>query len=192
MPQQDLRKPIVLLDLGGVVFQTAGTSNETINWEIIGKLNGIYGHDFNLGRDVFPAFMREYRQQSGLDLSGEAFLEGVYDTLTFNKDLVSLLRKTHDIIIVSDNYRENIAYSSKRFHFSEWAIDQYYSFDYALEKSDPAFFIRLIKELEMPGESLIYIDDSPKKLESAALQGIKGILFEGNKAFAEKWEQKDD
>ena len=62
-----------------------------------------------------------------------------------------------------------------------WSIGEIYSFDYELEKSNPNFFKRLLKELkEYDKEQLLFIDDSPNKIKSATENGIEGILFENN------------
>jgi HAD superfamily hydrolase (TIGR01509 family) len=171
---------VILLDLGGVTFQSTGVSNEVIDWKIISQLNNIYGHDLNVGKDRFPEFMKDYNRLTGQSLSGAAFLEGVFDTLVFNADLVQLLSQIGDIIIVSDNYRENIEYISERYHFSDWAVHQIYSFDYQLEKADPLFFEKLLQELDYESDELLFIDDSPRKIESAQKHGIKGIVFHNN------------
>lgn len=173
---------ITLLDLGGVVFQSTGESNELIDWSTISELNNIYGHDLNIGLDQFPNFLKDYNLKTGLNLAGKEFLKSVFDTLEFNAELIEGIRKHSEIIIVSDNYRENIAYISKRFKFSEWAIKTFYSFDFGLEKSNPAFFEKLLGELEgFKVEDMIFIDDSLSKLKSAQKSGIKGIHFQNTK-----------
>jgi len=173
-------KKIALLDLGGVVFQSTGISNKKINWKIISQLNHKYGYDLNIGKDLFPTFMSEYNQLSKQTLSGAVFLELVFDTLSINQKLIDLVSKNHDIIIVSDNYRENIEYISKRYHFNQWSIKQIYSFDYQMEKVNPAFFKKLLDEVEQNKKEMIFIDDSPRKLESARRNGISGIFFQNN------------
>jgi len=46
---------------------------------------------------------------------------------------------------------------------------------------NPAFFERLLVELkDVDVESLLFIDDSKRKIERAAQHGITGILFENN------------
>ncbi len=172
---------ITLLDLGGVVFQSTGTSNNTINWKIISALNNKYGHDLNIGANRFPDFLKEYNELSKQNLTGGEFLKEVFDTLEINTELIEYIRQHSEIIIVSDNYRENIEYISKRYNFKSWAIKQIYSFDYKMVKTDPKFFPRLLTELdEYKIEDLLFIDDSIKKIESAAKSGIKGILYQSN------------
>ena len=174
------KNKIVLLDLGGVVFQSTGKSNELINWKIISQLNNKYGHDLNIGKDKFGAFLKEYNRLTSQDLEGKAFLKAVFDTLTINQELINLLKEEYEIIIVSDNYRENIAYISKRYNFKSWAKGAIYSFDYEMVKSNPAFFQKLLMELPYRAEELLFIDDSLNKIESASKSGIKGILFVDN------------
>lgn len=176
-----MSRKITLLDLGGVVFQSSGISNDLINWSIITALNHKYGHHLNIGKDLFPDFMKEYNGLTNQHLSGAEFLVAVFDTLEFNSELVEMVGKDSEIIIVSDNYRENIAYISERYNFASWATQQIYSFDYQMEKSNPLFFKRLLKEIsDYDLDQLIFIDDTPKKIESAKANGIKGVLFEGN------------
>ena len=125
--------------------------------------------------------MQDYNTQTQQNLSGKAFLKAVFDTLQMNEELIAIVQKAHDIIIVSDNYRENIAYISQRYRFDQWAIKQIYSFDYQLEKTDPRFFVKLLEDIKpIPKEDLVFIDDSSRKIESAAKNGIKGILFQSN------------
>jgi hypothetical protein len=86
------RNKLALLDLGGVVFQSTGVSNEKVKWNIISKLNEKYGHGLNIGKDLFPEFMAEYNELTAQDLRGEAFLESVFDTLEINRELIEMLR----------------------------------------------------------------------------------------------------
>lgn len=173
------KKKIALLDLGGVVFQMFGKSNKVIDWEIIWQLNAKYVT--RTGGLDFPNFLVEYNELSNQNLKGAAFLEKVFDTLDFNWELIEFIKKDRDIIIVSDNYRENIAYISKRYKFSDWSIKQIYSYEYEMYKENPAFFKRLLKEnkaLEL--KNLLLIDDSKSKLDSASKSGINGIQFINN------------
>jgi len=178
-------KKIILLDLGGVVFQMSGTSNEVIDWDIINQLNDIYMYELSLGKDKFPDFLAAYNARTHQTLTGTEFLQYLFDTLTFNKELIDIVSAYGEVIIVSDNYRENIEYISKRYEFDTWASQQFYSYDFEMYKSTPKFFKRLLAELKAYSkEDMILIDDSPNKLESAAKNGIKGILFENDEQVA--------
>ena len=172
---------IVLLDLGGVVFKSSGFSNEKINWNVITKLNYKYGYDLNIGENKFPEFIQEYNSLTNQNLNGDQFLKSVFDTLEINMQLINLIKSHCRIIIVSDNYRENIEYISKRYEFDSWSINQIYSYDYKMIKSDVSFFKRLLKDLkDFHVEEMMLIDDSPEKLRSAQLCNIKGILYQNN------------
>ena len=173
-------KPILLLDLGGVVFTSTGVDSPAIDWDAITALNHRYGYDLNVGKDVFPDFLRDYNRATGLQLTGDRFLREVFDTLEINRELIEALGRKNELVIVSDNYRENIAYIAERYRFAEWATRQIYSFDYGLTKEDPAFFRRLLADLApVRPEELLLLDDSPHKLASAAQVGIRGVLYRG-------------
>ena len=171
---------VVLLDLGGVVFQSSGQSNKEIDWTVINKLNHKHGRGLNIGEDLFPLFLKDYNEITSQNLDGNDFLKKLHDTLSMNRELVNYLSEHRDIIIVSDNYRENIDYLSQRYHFNTWAVAQYYSFDFEMMKTNPLFFEKLLDELKLPLDQLIFIDDSIKKLESAEKHGIQGFLFRSN------------
>ena len=175
-----MKTKTALLDLGGVVFQSSGQSNDIIDWTIITRLNYKYSYQLNIGEDVFGDFMKDYNQLTQQSISGDLFLKLVFDTLQFNQELIDVLSIDHRIIIVSDNYRENIEYISQRYHFSDWAEQQFYSFDFKMEKSNPLFFKLLLEKIKIDTEDLIFIDDSKNKLESAQQHGIRGILFKNN------------
>jgi HAD superfamily hydrolase (TIGR01509 family) len=180
---------LTLLDLGGVVFQSTGTSNAQIDWSVISRLNKKYGHALNIGEDVFPAFLSEYNALTHQSLSGTDFLKSVFDTLEINTELIEIARAHGDIVIVSDNYRENIAYISERYDFESWAVRQVYSFDYQMHKSNPVFFQKLLDELEgYPKDNMILIDDSQRNIDSAQKNGIRGIQFKNNEQLKKEWE----
>jgi HAD superfamily hydrolase (TIGR01509 family) len=175
------KKKIALLDLGGVVFQSIGNSNQIINWKVITKLNYKYGYELNTGKEVFPDFLSDYNAITNQTLTGHQFLESVFNTLKLNDELIKYLRENYDIVIVSDNYKENIKYISKRFNFENWTIMQLYSFDYQMIKSNPLFFAEILNALsEYSKEEMIFIDDSQNNIKSAALHGIRGVLFKNN------------
>jgi FMN phosphatase YigB (HAD superfamily) len=178
----------ILLDLGGVVFNSSGVSNNQIKWSVINELNHQYGHALNIGQPVFDLFMAAYNEKTDLSISGSDFLSLVFDTLKFNQSLIDMLSH-YPIIIVSDNYRENINYISKRFHFSKWALDQYYSFDLELEKSDPTFFPKLLELLQNPAKEFIFIDDSIKKIRNAREVGISAVQYLDNDSLRSELEK---
>ena len=94
----------VLLDLGGVVFNSTGVSNSKIIWKTISELNNKYGHQLNLGNISVTPFLKEYNQITNQDLTQAEFLKNIFDTLSFNQTLVEFLqRKFENIFILSDN-----------------------------------------------------------------------------------------
>lgn len=176
----------ILLDLGGVVFLPSKVDHPKVNWPIIHQLNAIYAKDLNLGADVFPGFMKEYNALTQQELSGDEFLDQVFQSVAFNEELLQILKPLGDIIIVSDNYKENIVYMEKHFGIADWSVEQRYSYDFELFKSDPTFFERLLEEIPaLNNKELILIDDVMNNIESAAVHGIKGICYKDNESLKE-------
>lgn len=172
---------VILLDLGGVVFAATGSSNPVIDWAEVSRLNYKYGHALNIGKDCFGDFLRDYNSATQQSLDGSTFLEEIFNTLEFNQALVSNLSTYGPIFIVSDNYRENIAYISRRYHFEAWAERQYYSFDFQEIKGNPLFFARLRNALPKHLRPVL-VDDSREKIISARRNGIPGIQYRENEA----------
>lgn len=176
-----MKDNIILLDLGGVVFQSTGNSTKHIDWKIITELNHIYGYDLNIGEDRFPDFMVDYNQLTAQKLTGDQFLKNLFDTLKINQELIEIVQEYGDIIIVSDNYKENIDYISKRYDFKSWAVAQVYSYNFKMQKSNPLFFEELLSNFkELDQRKLVLIDDSLSKLNSAKQNGIAGIHYQSN------------
>ena len=46
-----------------------------------------------------------------------------------------------------------------------------------MQKPTPAFYERLLAELDVQPEETIFIDDRPRNIEGAEALGIHGILF---------------
>lgn len=180
---------IILLDLGGVVFQPTGHSNEQIDWDIVNQLNTKFSLELNLGADTFQEFIDEYNLLTEQSLTGLQFLQFIFENVQMNEALIEFLRPLGEIIIVSDNYRENIAYMSNQYGLNDWASQQFYSYEYRIFKSSPAFFERVLTKIENPKqEKIILIDDDAKNIASAAEQGIHGILFQNNEQLKKELE----
>ncbi|NNF35728.1 MAG: hypothetical protein HKN68_16590 [Saprospiraceae bacterium] len=173
-------KPILLLDLGGVVFTSSGSTNSIIDWSIINELNEVYAHDLNLGKDVFLEFLNVYNQKMDLILDGYGFFDNLFTTISYNEKLVSFAQAHFRIFIVSDNYRENIQFINQKYGMESWAEKQFYSFDLGSVKEEEIFFKKLKSELGIPLGQLVFVDDSPLKIFSAQKNGIKSILHTEN------------
>ena len=184
------KRKIALLDLGGVVFRLFEKSNKAINWKIVWSLNEKYL--LKEGGSAFPDFLIEYNKLTDQNLKVEEFLEKVFYNMEFNQKLVDFIKKERDIIIVSDNYRENINYISKIYDFESWSLKQVYSFDYKMCKSNPKFFKKLLEDIkEYEVKNLLLIDDSESKLESAYKNGINGIHYKNNEQTIREIEEYD-
>lgn len=180
----------ILLDLGGVVFESVGKSSPIIDWKIVSALNNKYGHQLNIGTLEATVFLAEYNAQTHQNLSLEQFLEAIFDTIQFNQELVANLSARYEIYILSDNYRENIAYISKRYRFEDWSKGQFYSFDFGVGKYEGTLlFEQVLNALGKPANEVLFIDDSADKLENASQIGIQGIQFKNNQQVFQELEK---
>ena len=179
----------LFLDLGGVVFTSSQETVSSVRWDVVNNLNYIYGHDLNIGRDVFPKFLNDYNSKAGTSFTTFEFLDHLFTTITYNEELVSFVKAHFSIIITSDNYRENIQFINKRYNISSWAKEQYYSYDFEIEKSDSNFFRKLLKKVNVPIDSIVFIDDSLAKIRSAESCGIYSIQHLDNATTIEKLQE---
>jgi putative hydrolase of the HAD superfamily len=170
----------VLLDLGGVVFNSTGKDSNKINWKVISELNEKYGYELDIGKGIFQNFLDEYNLKTNQNLSEEEFLKSIFDTLEFNSDLVDFLKNDYKIVILSDNYRDNINYISKRYNFLEWSSEQFYSYDFKMTKSNKTIFSKVLEKLGVEAKDCIFIDDDKNNVENAKSLGISSILYKNN------------
>lgn len=188
MSNKTRNKNIVLLDLGGVVFQINNTRSKKIDWKIINTLNDIYEKGQQpMTKNAFSALLSSYNQLTNQSLGEIEFLEAFYSTLSINWELIDIIKEKAEIIIVSDNYYESIDYCSKKYNFDKWSLHQVYSYEYKIVKSNPLFFKKFLKMNPLYDlGNMVLIDDSIAKIDSAAKCSIKGILYESNEKVKEK------
>ena len=172
--------PVLLLDLGGVVFTGPVRHSDTIDWDIIHDLNETYAHDLNIGQDVFDNFITDYNDRVGKIMTQQEFLTELFNTLHYNEELISFAREHFQVIIASDNYRENIEFINRRYDLTSWTEDQFYSYDFQMTKEDPRFFEMLLDQLSVSPDTFIFLDDSTSKLVAAEKTGIQGIHHTSN------------
>lgn len=174
----------VLLDLGGVVFNSTGVSNSKIDWKTISQLNKKYGHQLNLGNISVEPFLEEYNQITNQSLTKTDFLKNIFDTLSFNQKLIEFLQERFEnIFILSDNYRENIEYISNRYFFKDWSQSEFYSYDFKMTKSNPQIFQLVLDKLGLTSKEVFFVDDDSGNIANAKKMGIEGICFQNNIQF---------
>lgn len=174
-------QPLILLDLGGVVFDYRGKQSPTINWDIVLELNSTFS-GLSLGKDTLDSYLHEYNTRTSQALSKREFLDDIWDTIEYNEELVRWLQRHFSIYILSDNYRENIEYVTERFNLDSWSEAAYYSYQFGMTKASPELFRQVIKRIGRPATDFIFVDDSDYKLETAAQVGLRGVKHVDNES----------
>ena len=95
-----------------------------------------------------------------------------------------------DIYIVSDHIKGRLP-ELKLLHpdVFDMVAGEYWSCNLGCVKGDEGFFPKVLAESGIPAESIVFIDDIEKNVESAEKNGICGILFENAKQLRSELEE---
>lgn len=91
-------------------------------------------------------------------------------------DMLPRLAQTYALAILSDCPFDKIEIIRKVADLSVFS-KVYFSAEKQLFKSDDAFFLDLVQDLGVEVEECVYIDDSPKHIETAQRLGFHACLF---------------
>jgi putative hydrolase of the HAD superfamily len=119
--------------------------------------------------------------QSLLNLKDEQIqkLKGYILNIDFDEEVVEFLEKSQNnyrLALLSDcpPDKANVIRTSKVFPLFETAS---FSCDKHFAKENPKFFLDFIKELNLPANECIYVDDNKRHIDTASSLGMNVCLF---------------
>ena len=179
----------VIFDLGGVYFSdgtrqaidkiTAGYGVD--RQAVAGFLNGEAGASYRTGRITVDQFWQQATtlwkiQASATELS-TTWCE-CYQPNRGTVYLVKLLRAAdHQILYLSDNTKERVAYLEEKYGFLKNFDDGVFSHLARLKKPDPMIYELVLAKAFNPAAACLYIDDKPDYLNPARDLGMQVIAF---------------
>jgi putative hydrolase of the HAD superfamily len=187
---------VVLFDLGNVLVQ--------IHPEAFAKTLGISENERQVYRPSVIAATRRYEQG---ELTTDDFFEdlggifqGRFDRSLLEKamrnvigqpvpNMAELLRKTTsvaDVALVSNTNEIHFEHCRRNFTFLSLIPRYFLSWEMRVLKPDAGYYARVLRDLDLPADRAIFIDDLPENIDGATKAGMLGIVFTGTEDLNQK------
>lgn len=178
----------VIFDLGGVYFND-GTrlAIDTIaarfgidRQAVAGQLNGEAGAGYRTGRITADQFWQQAAALWQIQASTEELSTIWCESYQPNRGTVRLVERLkaagHQILYLSDNTKERVAYLENKYSFLKKFDDGVFSHLAGLKKPDHRIYELVLAKALHP-DACVYIDDKPDLLSPARALGLKTIAF---------------
>jgi HAD superfamily hydrolase (TIGR01509 family) len=182
-------KKTVIFDLGGVYFSDG--TRQAIDkiaagygvdrQAVAGFLNGEAGASYRTGRITADQFWQQAATLWDIQASAEAlsitWCES-YQPIRGTVRLVDQLRTAdHQLLYLSDNTQERVAYLEEKYGFLKNFDDGVFSHLVRCKKPDPMIYEFVLAKAVNPAAACVYIDDKPDYLLPAQDLGMQVIAF---------------
>jgi len=186
---------VVVFDLGGVVLDLAGLHaflrrHRLDLGDFFARALGSGAHHRFERGDLEPGdYAAQFLAESGLDLDVDAFLAEFADwpggLLPGAEALVAETRAVVPVATLSNtnpiHWETPLSITTVRPMFDR----HFPSYQLGLAKPDPALFARVVAELGVPADRVLFFDDNERNVESAAAVGLVARTVDGPAAARE-------
>jgi len=182
----------VIFDIGGVYF-CDGTqiaigsmaSKYKIKPELVANiLNGDLGGKYRTGMITAEEFWDQARQHLNIDGSPEELSALWYQSYQPDDGTVRIIDRLknagHQILYLSNNTAERVAYHDRKYGFLEKFDDGIFSHLVKRKKPDPVIYQLILAKASHAAEACIFIDDKPDLLKPARDLGMEVIAFKNS------------
>lgn len=199
--EKSIMKRTVIFDLGGVYFSDG--TRQAIDkiaagygvdrQAVAGFLNGGAGASYRTGRITVDQFWQQATtlweiQASAAELS-MTWCES-YQPIRGTVRLVEQLRTAdHQLLYLSDNTQERVAYLEEKYGFLKNFDDGVFSHLARLKKPDPMIYDLVLAKAFNPAAACVYIDDKPDYLLPAKDLGMQVIAFKNASQLAAEFKE---
>ncbi len=141
-----------------------------------------YWLDLDRGKVTEETIVQAISEETGVSAEQcRTLMDRLRHALILNRDTLQLIHRLKSKKIQL-TCLSNISYSFWNYlkdHYSLWSLfdDLIISAEVHLIKPDPAIFHLLIQRLDVNADDIVFIDDRPENVESAASTGINTIQF---------------
>ena len=130
-------------------------------------------------KKVLPAYFKKWNWQGSLDgLLKYWFDPEKEEDLRVMKILKALRLNGKKVYLVSDNEKHRKNYLLKNLGLHKKFDRCFFSCDLGFAKSEPEFFKKVLKNLEIEAKEIFYWDDDRSNIQSARLVGIAGKVYQ--------------
>jgi HAD superfamily hydrolase (TIGR01509 family) len=180
----------VIFDIGGVYFSDGtritidaiAAKYEIARDEVAGFINGEPGREYRIGRISGEKFWQQAIRQWNIQSSAEVLSHLWCSSYQLDEGTVRLVDRLkiagHELLYLSDNTAEKVAYLDAKYAFLQKFDDGIFSHLVNCRKPDPKIYELLLAIASHPADACIFIDDKPANLEPAKKMGMKTIAFE--------------
>ena len=179
----------VIFDIGGVYFSDGtriaikeiATKYEIDRDAVAGFINGEPGRAYRIGEISAEQFWRRAIRQWNIQSTVKTL--ALIWNLSYQLDagtarLVDRLKSAgHELLYLSDNTAEKVAYLDAKYAFVKKFDDGIFSHLVNCRKPDPMIYELLLARASHPAKDCIFIDDRPANLETAKKLGMQTIAF---------------
>jgi HAD superfamily hydrolase (TIGR01509 family) len=182
-------KRTVIFDLGGVYFSD-GTRRAIdkiaagygIERQTVAEfLNGEAGASYRTGQITVDQFWQQAAALWNIQALPEALSTTWCESYEPNPGTVRLVRQLqaadHQLLYLSDNTQERVAYLEEKYGFLYNFDDGVFSHLARLKKPDPRIYELVLAKALNPAAACVYIDDKSEYLKPAKQLGMKVIAF---------------
>ena len=179
----------MVFDLGGVYFGD-GTriAADTISAEykierdaVEAILSGEPGKQYRIGKISAGQFWQRAKTSWNIEVSSEKLSRIWCSSYQPNGEVVRLVDRLknagYELLYLSDNTRERVAYLDEKYSFLQKFEDGIFSHVAKRKKPDPIIYQLLLDIASHPASACVYIDDKPEYLGPAKSLGMQVIAF---------------
>ncbi len=179
----------IIFDIGGVYFSDgtriaidAISAEYRIDRNLVEAIiNGEPGKQYRMGKISAEQFWRRAKTTWEIEVSSEKLSQIWYSGYRPNEDVVRLVTRLknagYELLYLSNNTRERVAYLDEKFSFRQKFDDGIFSHLVKCKKPDPLIYQLLLAKASHPANECVYIDDKPEYLGPPKNLGIKVIAF---------------
>ncbi|MCP4626214.1 MAG: HAD-IA family hydrolase [bacterium] len=179
----------IIFDLGGVYFSDGTrTAIDAIadRYKIdraAGEdvLNGDAGKQYRIGMLSVEQFWQMAKTSWNIQESTEALSLIWCSSYRPNDDTAKLVDRLkdagHELLYLSDNTAERVAYLDEKYRFLQKFDEGIFSHIVKRKKPDPVIYQLLVDKASHPATACVYIDDKPEYLQPAKKLGMEVIAF---------------
>lgn len=187
----------VLIDFGGVLAEEGFREG----LKAIGRANGlpeesffrkgadvVYESGYVTGKTEESSYWASLRDQTGITGSDELLRNEILSRFTLRPwmlDLVRRLRRQGLIVAILSDQTDWLDELDKRDHFFEDFDRVLNSYHMGKGKNDPSIFDDAARELGLPPEDILFIDDNEGNVRRARSKGLAGVVFQGKEPLIE-------
>lgn len=185
----------IIFDWGGVLESDTRESftdwliKETgLNRETIGRIDGYYYREMNLGHITLEELFDKYKEIFDLNVSFDKFKEIFFKEFRLNYDLLEFINDRlvgkYRLYVLSNN-NNYIAEKARNTLSSKIFDGMFFSCEMGVIKPDAGFFEKVLSGIDLESVKCLFVDNRPGNTYIAEKLGMKSICFTDNQQFSD-------